>query len=283
MSAAQIDDVIDSIQSPQTTGTAIPPEVMSAAAVIGYIAGNGWLTYEPYRQARPDLAAKGLVLPCSLTYAVPLGVRRCIYDIESGGGVNGNIGHFADRVDRSEPFYLYTFASNGEAMLAAARGFGYEQGRDFYYLAAHATGKKHICAPDVCGYPRADITQYVFAGSYDKSVAWDYALPHSQPKPPDPYALFPTFVGDARFPNKGNERLTVEQCDGALEHPQKFRAYLQGQLRAEIKTYRDRIWRVSHFQPPAFTKPRAKPDWGDNRGARWQALNRRMKRIDAIQ
>lgn len=283
--AAQVDNIIDSIQSPATTGTPIPPQVEKAAIVLGYIAGNSWLTFEPYKQARPDLATKGLVIPVSLTYAVPHGVRRCMYDMEAGGGRPENIGAFADRVDRTVPFYLYTFASAGADMLAWAKRFGYVQGRDFYYVSAHANGQRHLCAPDVCGYPRSDWTQYLFAGSYDESVAWEYAVPHAPPpRPVNPYDLFPTFVGDAKLPNRGNERLTVEQADGALEHATRYRDYLKGQLRGELKTYRDRCWRVAKFLPPKFKKPNPRPAWNDERrlGARWQAINRRIQRIDAL-
>lgn len=290
--ANKIDNIIDSIQSPQTTHQPIPPEILHARVAIGYIAGNSWLTYFAYRDALPDLMRQGLVLPCSMTYAVPKGVRRCIYDIEPGGGKNGNIGLFANRVDRSEPFYLYTFASNGRAMLSAARALGFVQGRDFFYIAAHANKIPHICAPDVCGYPRADITQYLFAGRFDKSIGWDYALPgykHPAPKPPahDPYGLFPLFVGDAHFPNKGNERLTIEQADGALEgfhNHGKYRDYLKDQKRTEIKSYRDRCSRIARFQEPHFTVLRKTALWNDNRhlGARWQAHENRIKAIDAI-
>lgn len=284
--ANKIDNIVDSIQSPQTTKSAIPQEILHANVVIGYIAGNSWLTWPVYKGARTDLAAKGLVIPCSMTYAVPHGIKWCIYDIENGGGKNENIGLFAARCDRSVPFYLYTFASNGKEMLAAARSFGLVQGRDFFYIAAHVTGKPHICEPNTCnGYPRADITQYLFASAYDKSMGWDYALPNYHiPVKTDPYTLFPASVGDSRFPNHGSERLTVEQADGALQHPAKYRDYLKGTVRNNVKLYRDRCWRIAKFQEPDFKKPRNKALWNDGRhlGARWQALNIRMKKIDAI-
>lgn len=288
--ANKIDNIIDSIQSPQTTKRAIPQEVHDANVVIGYIAGNSWLTWNIYKTARPDLTAKGLVIPCSLTYAVPMGVRRCIYDIEPGGGKNGNIGLFAARCDRrSDPFYLYTFASNGATMLSAAHSFGFVQGRDFFYISAHANGTPHICEPDLCGYPKADITQYLFSAMFDKSIGWDYALPNykSPVKHTDPYMIFPKDVGDRRLPNKGNERLTVEQADGALESWHKRRQYhdyLKTRVRSNIKSYRDRCWRIAKFKEPDFSKPRSTPLWNDKRhlGIRWQALNSRIKHIDAI-
>lgn len=286
--ATKIDNIVDSIQSPQTTGNNIPSEIRSAKVVIGYIAGNSWPTYHVYEGARPDLTTRGLVIPCSMTWVVPQGVKWCIYDIEPGAGKNGNIGLFANRCNRSVPFYLYTFASNGRAMLSAARSFGFVQGHDFFYIAAHANGKPHICEPDVCGNPKADITQYQFATMFDKSMGWDYALPNYKiPTHTNPYAIHPVNVGDPRFPNKGNERITVEHADGALDGWHKRRQYhdyLKGPVRNNVKLYRDRCWRIAKFQEPSFTKLRKTPLWDDNRhmGVRWQALNSRIQQIDAI-
>lgn len=279
---ATIDNVIDSIESPETTGQPIQDVVKHATAVLGYQHGNSWPTFNPFCKARPDLAKKGWVVSVTLTC---LGHSRC-YDIEPGGGKNGNIGVFMHNADRSHGLpWLYTFESNGAEMIAAARGFGYRQGHDYYVLSAHPGTRagKHICSPSVCGADfTADGGQWNFAGSFDASILNAYMLPAAKPKPADPYAMFPVFVGDLTLPNKGNERLTVEQTDGALEHPDKFRGYLKGQLRAEVKEYRDRLMRISTFEPTAFTKARAHADWSNKRGSRWQALNNRIHRIDAI-
>lgn len=93
---------------------------------------------------------------------------------------------------------------------------------------------------------------------------------------PDPLAIFPTSVGDKSLPNEGNERKTVSQVDGALKQPQKYRDYLKGKLRADVKTYRDRAMALAKRKDP--------PAWNDDRrlGARWHGLNERMKKIDAI-
>jgi hypothetical protein len=169
-------------------------------------------------------------------------------------------------------------------MLAAAAHFGYKQGRDFYYIAAHANRHPHICAPDVCGFPRADMTQYLFAGTYDRSIAYDYFFPQTPPPKADPLAIFPRNIGDRRFPNHGNERLTYQQCRGALQHPAKYHAYLKGTLRHEIKLYRDRCWRIAKFKPPTYAHLRAHPVWADSRhlGTRWQRHNDLIKKIDKL-
>jgi hypothetical protein len=277
-----IDNVIDAVTTPA------PPVILQATAALAYggpngaPSGNSFRNWEQYAAARPDLVKKGWLTSVTLT-----SVSKCrCYDIEPGGGVNGNIGVFMRNADRTHGLpWLYTFESNGAAMIAAARGFGYRQGHDYYVLSAHPGTKsgKHICGPHVCGAPfTADGTQWNFAGSFDASLLNDYMLPGAKPKPTDAYGMFPTFVGDLTMPNQGNERLTVEQTDGALEHPDKFRGYLKGQLRSEIKEYRDRLMRISTFQPPNFAVPRKHADWSHGRGKRWQGLNRRIERIDAI-
>lgn len=269
-------ELADSIISPETAkGQAIPQEIMHAQAVLGYNAGNSWPTYGPYLRARPDLAKKGWVVSTTLTAVAK---ARC-YDIESGGGTNSGIPLFMRNADRSHGLpWLYTFASNGAAMLATARAGGFRQGKDFYYLSAHATRVKHICSPQGCGYPKSDGTQWLFAGSYDLSVLEDYMLP--QPKP-DPHAIFPADIGDRSLPYRGDERAMVVDVDKALKHPLFHRSELKN-LYPVIKEYRDRIWRVSHFEPPDFTVRRPKPDWSDSRGRRWQELNARMERIAKV-
>lgn len=284
MDASLVHNVVDAIVSPETTGQPIPPEVMTASAVLGYSGGNSWLTFKPYEKARPALAARHWVIPVTLSCAL----FGHMYDIEDHGGSNANIGvfmHNAIHVWRTPeiwgPPWLYTFASNGEAMLAAARSFGYVQGRDFYYLSSHDTMHEHVCEPDVCGFPKADGTQFAFFTAYDRSVLRRYMLPTAR-KAVDPLAIFPTDVHDRSMPNAGNERLLVEQLDGALEHPAKYRDYLKGELYNKAKQFRDRIWRVSHYEPPEFSKPRPSPDWSNDRGQRWQGLNNRMKKITAL-
>jgi len=267
-----IDNVID------TTATPAPPIILQADAALAYVAGNSFINWDTYAAARPDLASKGWLISVTLTC---LGHGRC-YDIEPGGGKNQNIGIFMKHADRTHGLpWLYTFASNHEAMVAAAASFGWHRGRDYYTLCAHpgTSAGKHICAPHTCGVPfTADGTQWLFHGDYDASILNDYMLP-APAKPVDPYRLFPTDVGDRRMPNGGNERLTVKQADGALEHPDRYRNYLKGLLYGDLKRFRDRIWRVSHYRPPDFTRPRAKADWSDHRGRRWQAINRRMQAI----
>lgn len=194
-----IDNVIDSIVSPATTGQPIQREILQASVVLGYSGGNSWPTFRPYQQARPDLDRANRVIPVTLSCTA----FGHMYDIEDHGGQNRNIGvfmHNAKNVwktpERWGLPWLYTFASNVAAMIDAARSFGYEQGRDYYILAAHPNSRfgRHICHPDGCGFPKADGTQYLFASAYDESVINDYMVgvhahtpvPAPTPKPPVP-------------------------------------------------------------------------------------------------
>jgi hypothetical protein len=271
-------EMVDSLTSPQTTGSPIPADVMNAEVVAGYEAGNSWPTFVPYCEARPDLARKGWVVSITLT---ALGHARA-YDIEPGGGSNQNIGIFMSNAVKSEGLpWLYTFASNGQAMMDSAVRFGFHQGKDYYYWSSHVGRGKHICAPDVCGFPRADGTQYEFDTLIDRSTLNDYMLPQKA-TPIDPLGMFYTNL-PANLPNHGNERLTVEQARGALEHPLKYRDYLKGVVYGELKAYRDHIWTVAHYEPPAYTRKRKDVQWGiDHRGSRWQYENNLMKKIAAI-
>jgi hypothetical protein len=156
--------------------TSVTPEVRSAESLLGYIAGNSFLDYNDFIRARPDLAAIGWIVSCTLT----ANARGRCYDIEPGGGQNKNIGLFMHHADRTHGLpWLYTFASNVSAMVASAAQQGYHQGKDYYVYAAHPNTKHgmHICSPSVCGYPRADGTQYLFAKSYDRGILNDYMLP----------------------------------------------------------------------------------------------------------
>lgn len=139
---------------------------------------------------------------------------------------------------------------------------------------------------------RAQLYQYSNAHTvgghgvdFDHVYYADYGQWNARPVPPHPvskYTIHPTDVHAPSLANKGNERLTVEQAAGALEHPDKFHAFLKGKMFYELKGYRDRIWRVSWYLPPDFNRKRRQADWGDNRGTRWQLINNLMKRIAAL-
>lgn len=95
---------------------------------------------------------------------------------------------------------------------------------------------------------------------------------------PDPYAIFPTDI-----PGLGNERGLVQMTDTELKHPANYRASLEHNVYPRLKRFRDRLSRISIYEPPEFTKRRKKADWNtDYRGERWQEINKRMKKIEEL-
>lgn len=154
------------------------------------------------------------------------------------------------------------------------------------FWSAHYTGVPHICGPQ-CGFGMDFIvggTQYTdraLGRSLDESLFFASVLGITPPPPPNvagPLAIFPTVV-----PGLGNERKLVEQTNGALKHPLVYRNYLKGKLRPRLKQHRDRLWRVSKYEPASFTRLRAKADWvSDHRGERWQQLDHLMNQISGL-
>lgn len=177
--------MIDSIESPPTTGNPIPQAILSAPAVGAYIAGNSWPTYGPYAAARPDLVKSGRLVSITLT----AGARARCLDIEAGGATAGQApAWFRFRADTSDgkPI-LYSFASNVQTVINTMASAGIS--RDRYLIwSAHFNYVPHICAPNVCGYPLADGTQWTnkVVGNCDGSLMGDHCFPAAPiPKPPE--------------------------------------------------------------------------------------------------
>lgn len=170
--------------------------------------------------------------------------------------------------------------------------------RPWKMYVSHPNGHEHLCGPSTCGFPvAADITQFWwsdifgkgnwrnFPGDLDVNIARDDAF--GPPKPVSPYLIFDNHTYFKFHVNHGDvhwtERDLIERVDGALQHTPKYHDYLKGQLRAPLKQVRDRIWKYAKFQPPQFTHPRPHVDWGTNkRGTRWQLVNHRIQKIDAL-
>lgn len=102
-------------------------------------------------------------------------------------------------------------------------------GRARYFLnSSHATGTAHFCGPGTCGFGRsvADMTQYKFAGDYDRSVSQGYMLAGAggDPVPAPPKMITGQVLrqGDAGTAVlRVQQRLfnlrylpTTQQCDG---------------------------------------------------------------------
>lgn len=180
---------------------------------------------------------------------------------------------------------IYTSVSNIMAVVAELAKLGVRPGQvDFW--SAHYTGIPHICGPQ-CSFGLDFVvggTQYTdraLGRSLDASLFFAAVLgAHPKPAqaPVGPLAIFPTAV-----PGLGNERKLVEQVNGALKHPRLYRGYLKGKLYRQVKLHRDRLWRISKYEPASFTRPRTTADWrSDHRGERWQKLNELMQMISKV-
>lgn len=204
--------MIDSIEGPATTGNPIPSAILNAAAVGAYVYGNSWPTYREYAAARPDLDRAGRIVTITLEVAgLPRGIARCA-DYEKGGMVIADFVPFMGLADRRYGLpWHYCAASNGAALLQYAADHSYYRGRDFFYWSAHYTGEPHVCAPNVCGYPEADGTQYTdqIAGNCDGSLLNDYMLhaPETINIPEDEQML------SSCVDHKGNIHVFVEVPD----------------------------------------------------------------------
>jgi hypothetical protein len=226
----QLLEMIDSIESPPTTGHSIPQAVMTAPSVAGYNFGNSWATYGPYCAARPELATAGRIISVALRPPTG-GIRSRCFDIEPGGGHNGEIAEFMEHgADRSFGLpILYTYASNTGAMVAAAKAQGYQQGVDFYVWSAHPGGGRHICGPDVCGYPIADLTQFGYRPeNCDVSLVSPYVFPSPSPVPV-PFPIQEDNMITATTDKDGNLFVFVELDDGRVMHTYQTNGVWHGQ------------------------------------------------------
>jgi peptidoglycan hydrolase-like protein with peptidoglycan-binding domain len=77
---------------------------------------------------------------------------------------------------------VYFFASWQTAMEHYLTAHGMPRSR-YYINSSHATGTAHFCGPHTCGFgvTQADMTQYKFGGTYDRSVMQSYMLKGNTP------------------------------------------------------------------------------------------------------
>lgn len=169
--------------------------------------------------------------------------------------------------------------------------------RPWRMFTAHPTGHEHLCGPTTCGFPVfADITQFWWSSIQGRWRGFPGALDVSTARP-DAFGLLKPINPWGIFPNRPmfkfrvngqvvhwDERAAMVRIDGALKHPANYHGYLKGQLRPVAKFLRDRIWRVAKYQPPDYTRSRAHAVWSDQRhfGTRWQLINHRILKIDAL-
>lgn len=170
-----------------------------AAAYAGYISGN-WPTWG----AMVARFANDADLLSIDPFASLTALAHCL-DVESGDATNADILPWF-RAMKSKGVsvpVIYTSAGNVQAVINILMGAGYERAQ-FLIWSAHYTFSAHICAPNVCGYPSADATQWSDSGpgGCDVSTVSSYFFPwtlgKSTPTPPaDPTPVsVPTPVED---------------------------------------------------------------------------------------
>ena len=123
----------------------------TAEAVAGYTSGH-WPTYNALVAKFPHAH--------HLSIAVNASERARCLDIEPGDATNSQApGWFRNVADHSQGKpVLYTYASNGQALVNTMSAAGIARSEYFLWLA-HFTGTPHICGPHD-GFVQADLTQW---------------------------------------------------------------------------------------------------------------------------
>lgn len=99
-----------------------------------------------------------------------------------------------------------------------------------------------------------------------------------EPKPPNPYGVYPTEV--VHFKNKTyRERNLAQVIDNDLEHPHVHHHSL-AHLLPVAEDAKLRVWVLSVFEGPEFKVRRKTPDWDDHRGVRYQLWAKRIARME---
>ena len=140
------------------------PDGMDAYA--GYTSGT-WPTYNAMVARFPHAF--------HLSIAINAGQRADCLDIEPGDATVADAPdwfHLWSPGHTPKPVF-YTSASNAANLIGVLGANGILRER-FLVWSAHYTNVSHICAPNVCGYPAADGTQWADHGPWDESLLADY-------------------------------------------------------------------------------------------------------------
>ena len=151
----------------------------SVFAVAGYV--NGATANWPAVVKKYE--ATGKFLLSIDVQGNPLAGAQCL-DIENRDATIGQapvwfkVTQASGRANRDLRWFpkLYCSAGSGASLIATMSAAGIPRG-EYLYWSAHYTGKPHICAPDVCGFPQADATQWTSTAhgvSLDQSLCFKY-------------------------------------------------------------------------------------------------------------
>lgn len=162
-----------------------------------------------------------------ITIATNAGVTARVLDVEPGDAVAGQAGGWV-RMDQRAGWHcplacptIYASISNMGNVIANLHAWGLVQERDYMLWDAAWNGYAHVDS----GY---DATQWASTSvDYDSgTLAFFGVHPGPPPPPPDPhhYKRFASF-----------ELPTVQQYDGARQHPQQFGRYIVRVLEPRLR------------------------------------------------
>ena len=180
-------------------------------AVAGYVGGH-WPTYEPLVAKFPHAY--------HLSIAVNAGQRARCLDCEPGDASAAQApGWFHAHADRSQGIpVLYTSASGVAHLTETMRVAGIGRG-EYLVWSAHYTFHEHICAPEVCGYPPADATQWTdkaMGRNLDQSSCEDYFFTGAPAPGPTPPKEDDIMAITAALNEGGALHVFVEAKDGSV-------------------------------------------------------------------
>jgi hypothetical protein len=151
------------------------PSLASGLAVYG---GYNTGTFDNWAELVARFGKSGAKLVSITPWVAP---AACL-DIEPGNASPSSAPAFQRQYFTgiaSKPIY-YCSAGDAQAVINALAGAGF--GRSTYFLfLAHWLFREHICAPSVCGYPRADATQYASVIAYDSDAWYSYVFAAAPP------------------------------------------------------------------------------------------------------
>lgn len=129
-----------------------------AKAVAGYVNGN-YTTWPDVLREFPDAKHVSIAVTSSAQ-------AECL-DVEPGDATNADAAGWYRRFKEAaaknhtphrRPIF-YTSASNVAALVSTLGAAGINR-NEYIIWSAHYNGSRHTCAPDKCGYPYAEATQW---------------------------------------------------------------------------------------------------------------------------
>jgi hypothetical protein len=246
-----------------------------AVAVAGYVGGH-WPDYDALVAAFPHAS--------HLSIAPFAGLRAHCLDIETFDATPDEAPSWihSNFIGEGKPV-LYTSASRVDEVNGVMARAGFKRS-DYLIWSAHYNYRSHVCAPNVCGWPWANGTQYSDK-ALNRNLDANLVDPlFFGPPPVDPhhYDWYPKSA--VVFVRHGN-RIKISEWDTVCEYDLRYAARpkpgtnshdrIVNVLRPRIRFLRDRVWTVAHWHDAHSD---GHPSWDVNhRGWRWQRLNDRLR------